>query len=469
MINLLYTFLLAIWFSILFYGSKLGLSVFLFAIPLLWIIYITLKKNDKIKNKKGLLLIIPIFLLSITYFLFDNLFFKILNGFVITFLFLLLYIMTIRPTFNILDIIADGVCILLNPIDNIKEITSSISKKISTKIKLKEQTKQKIKSCIIILPIIIIVLILLSSADMVFNNLIINIIKFPKQIINDLNLKNIIIRILLIITFFFYFSATLYYLLTNYQKEIREEAKSKKKKTDTIKILLLVLNIIYFIFDIIQIKSLLLHSVGETISYAEYAREGFFQLLIVSIINLCVILYSKKYDNKKDNKIIKILLIFLVVSTFIIIISSFIRMYMYEQEFGFTLLRLLVYISLITEVVCLIPTIIYIVKDKFNIVKYYLMIIITIYTLINYINIDKLIAIRNIDRYHKKKDIDIYYLMNNHSDNIPELVDFLKEVKDKDTKWVLREYLKNQNFKTTDFRDWNLSKQKAQKKLEERF
>ena len=92
MINLLYTLLLAIYFCILFYGTKLGLSVILFMIPLIFVVYKTLKKNNKLNNKKGLILLLPILLLSTTYFLFDNMFFKILNIFVITGLFLLFYI-----------------------------------------------------------------------------------------------------------------------------------------------------------------------------------------------------------------------------------------------------------------------------------------------------------------------------------------------------------------------------------------
>ena len=137
MINFLYIFLLAIWFTILFIEEKLGLSVILFIIPLLIVIYVILEKNNRIKNKKGLILLIPIILLSATYFIFDNLFFKILNTFVLTFLLLLLYIMTIRPTFHLYDIIADCVCILLSPMDHIKDITTKVKEFITKKLKIK--------------------------------------------------------------------------------------------------------------------------------------------------------------------------------------------------------------------------------------------------------------------------------------------------------------------------------------------
>ena len=47
MVNLIYIFLLAIWFCIMYYGTKLGLSVILFIIPLLIVIYVILEKNNR--------------------------------------------------------------------------------------------------------------------------------------------------------------------------------------------------------------------------------------------------------------------------------------------------------------------------------------------------------------------------------------------------------------------------------------
>lgn len=467
MINLLYVFLLSLWFCFLFYGTKLGIGVTLFILPLSILIYYTLKKTNNIHNKKGLLIFIPIILLSMTYGIFDNAFFKVVNFFIIIGLFILLYIMTIKPTFRMINIFGDVIDILLTPFEYIKEVKNDTIAKLSNKLHMKEKTKQKLKSFFIALPIIIIILILLSSADLIFNNLMNSIFNVPKNIIKNINISEIILRIIMIIVFFFYFSGTLYYLISNYKNEDQEqEEKPKKVQTDTIKILLISLNIIYFIFDIIQIKSLIFHSVGETITYANYARQGFFQLMVVSFINLCVILYSKRYNNKKDNNKIKVLSIIMVFLTFIIIISSFLRMYMYEEHYGYTLLRILVYFALITETICLLPTIIFIIKEKFNITKSFMIIIITMYVILNYINIDSLIAYRNIELYQTKKDIDISYLMNNHADNIPQLIRFSKKVKDKDTKWILKEYLKEQEYEMKDFREWNLSKMIAKQKLE---
>ena len=460
---LIWIILLVIWNSILFFEKKLGLSVTLFIIPLIILIYYSLKINNKIKDKKGLLFIIPIILLSLTYLIFDNYFFRVTNTLAIPILLTLLYIYTIKPTFNIKNIIESIIKIVIEPLSHIGNVYHLITEQIKKKIKVSNKIKRVTKSIIIIIPIVLIVLFLLSSADQIFGNIFNKLFNLTSKI----SLSNTIKRLIPMIILFFYLSATINYLLYNYSKtENNEKEINLNIDSLTVKILLTTLNIIYIIFDIIQIKSLILHQVSMNISYAEYAREGFFQLMIVSFINLIIILVSKSIEKKQDEKskkYIKIMNLIMVFLTFIIIISSFIRMHMYETEFGYTLLRLLVYFSLITEIILLIPTIIYIINSKFNIVKYYIIILITMYITINFINIDYIIAYRNIKRYYETNDIDIYYLMNNHTDNIPLLIDLYNKTDDENIKEDLKEYLNSIETKTNGFQEFNISKKIANK------
>ena len=75
---IIYILGLCIYNSILFYKNSLGINVVLFIGPLLGFLYYVLKENKKIVNKKGLLFMIPIMLLSIFYFIYDNTFLKYL-------------------------------------------------------------------------------------------------------------------------------------------------------------------------------------------------------------------------------------------------------------------------------------------------------------------------------------------------------------------------------------------------------
>ena len=471
MINLIkWIILLVLWNSILFFEKKLGISVILFIIPLILFIYYSLKINNKIKNKKGLLFIIPIILLSLTYTLFDNAFFKVTNAVAIPILFILMYIYTMKPTFNIKDILGSFISIIIKPLSRLGNIYHIMAELIKKNIKLSQNTKKTIKSVVIIIPIVLIVLLLLSSADQMFSNIFTKLFSLSEKISLSSLIGVIIRRLIPMIIIFFYLSATINFLLYNYSK-IKHEEKETNLKIDslTIKLLLTTLNIIYIVFDIIQIKSLLLHQVSMNISYAEYAREGFFQLMVVSFINLIIVLVSKNIEKKQDEKnirYIKVMNLIMVFLTLIIIISSFIRMYMYESEYGYTLLRLLTYITLITEVILLIPTIIYITNSKFNIVKHYIIILISIYTIINFINIDYIIAYRNVNRYFKKEDIDIYYLMNNHTDNIPVLIDLYNETEDLKIKQTLKNYFSFMKKPIKHFQEFNVSKVISNKKID---
>lgn len=334
---------------------------------------------------------------------------------------------------------------------------------------MSNNTKKTIKSLLIIMPLIIIILLLLSSADMIFKNALSHMIDIPTNWFSSSTVFNILSRTVLCIFLFFYIGGTLNYLLFTYANEEEEQTIVEKKDPHTIKMLLLVLNIIYLIFDIIQIKSLFLHSVSSNIHYAEYARQGFFQLMIISVINITIILIAKKYkekNTKKDKKYINIMSLIMVALTFIIIISSFLRMNLYEAQFGYTLLRLLVYITLLTETILLIPTIFHILNPKYNIVKAYMIIIISSYTIINFLNIDNIIATRNIKRYDKKADIDINYLMNNKTDNITTLAKFYENTNNVEIKQQLDDYFHYIIIEMDSFQEFNLSKYKAIHQLE---
>ena len=177
------------------------------------------------------------------------------------------------------------------------------------------------------------------------------------------------------------------------------EKKSNKVSVFTQNTILILLNIIYLIFSIIQFKYLFI-SAGKSsnFDYATYARTGFFQLMFVSLINFGILKIGKIEQKEKLNTVLKILL---VVFTLVIIISAVFRMYLYEQEYGYTYLRLFVYFILVTETLILIPILMNLLGKNLNIFKLSLKIIVTMYVILNFINIDLVIAKNNINRYLK--------------------------------------------------------------------
>ncbi|NEW37401.1 DUF4173 domain-containing protein [Nocardia cyriacigeorgica] len=81
------------------------------------------------------------------------------------------------------------------------------------------------------------------------------------------------------------------------------------------------------------------------LTYAEYARSGFWQLSTVTILTLAVIAVVLRWaarDSAQDRLWLRILLSAVTVLSLIIVASAIGRMWTYQQAYGFTVLRVLV-------------------------------------------------------------------------------------------------------------------------------
>lgn len=406
---------IAILQSILFYGNKIGISMLIFEIIFNGILFFIFAKKNRIKNKIGILLILPIIILSSTFLIFTNKIFYIANIFIIIILNILMYIILLNKKTYLKNSLIYIFEFIINTISNIKlpinytkrEIREHINKNEKYEIN-KENTKKVIKSLIIVFFIVGIVLILLSSADEIFANLFSGIGNIFKNI-NIKSISSFVLRSILVIIIYILILNSIFKIQKENKKEINYLKNKKALDKFTVKLLLISLNLIYLIFCFIQVKSLFLErtNMNSSFNYANYARTGFFQLMIVTFINFIIILIS----NKNNEKIIKILNVLLVIFTITIAISSMYRMYMYSNEYGFTYLRIFAYVILITEIITFIPILIYILNYKIDILKWCFIICIISYCSVNYINIEKIIVRKNINREDSSK-IDYEYLYN---------------------------------------------------------
>lgn len=428
---------LSLWQSLLFWKQDLGISVLLFTIPIIWITTKLLKGN--IKNKKALLISIPIIILSSTYFIFDNLTFYLINIVLIPILYLIMIIWAISD-FQIKSIMYKIILMIFQPLNYIGDVIKTVingfnSKRKNDQIEEKTEKNDIFKAICLTGIIALIVISLLCSADNEFAKIFSTIFKDIKIF----NVSELTGRIIIIIIAFFYFAGFFMNMLDkeNGLKEFEKDEKAEKKESYTIRMMITVLNLVYLVFCFTQIKVLFTE---QNIKYSEFARKGFFQLMIVSLINIVMILKANNKnlrENEKQEKYKKTMCIVMVIFTLIIIISAFARMTLYQQNYGYTRLRILVDYTLITEIILLIPTIIYILKNKIDLIKTYFVIIITMYCLVNFINIDKIIMKNNFNRYKETGYIDLNYLMEmNNSDLIEQLL----ELKDTEFKYSEKAY-----------------------------
>ena len=481
---LLGSIILAVIFNILFYRTGLGISYPIFVLTFYGVVIFTLRGKIVFKLNFGTLLTIPILLLSLTYALFSNWIFMVLNFMIIPVLILAQTMLItnnhyykwfdVRFVFDLLGaVLLKSLLYILEPFALISEISK---KKIRSS---KASTITKIITGLLLsIPLMLVVIGLLSSADTVFSHWVKNVSRlFVNISLGDL-IAQLIIGIFIGTISFSYLWSLYYRKEKDFAKSIGDNIRTKKFLDPIIVLTILVsVNFIYVVFTVIQFRYLfgsVSSLLPEGVSYAEYARQGFFELILVTLINVSIltgVINLTKTENPISNIILKIMNSCLVACTMIMLLSAHFRMSLYEQEYGYTYLRVFTHAFMIFIFAILIATLIKVWKENIYLLKSYIVIAIIACLAINYFNVDAFIAKNNIRRYEKDKTkaIDTYYLSNLSNDAVPYMIKFLDN-KNEEVASEIKYVLKNRKSGLKSKRSWqsfNLSDYRAKKILDE--
>ncbi|WP_143261838.1 DUF4153 domain-containing protein [Allokutzneria sp. NRRL B-24872] len=224
-----------------------------------------------------------------------------------------------------------------------------------------------------------------------------------------------------------------------------------------------VLVLLFAAFVSVQLPALF--SVVGDLSYAEYARRGFWQLLVVTALTLGVIALASRLaprETSADRAWLRALLGALSLLSLVIVAGAAVRMWIYQQEYGFTVLRVLVltcelwlglvYLLVITAGVRLrgswLPGVV---------------VATAMATLLGLaaLNPERLIADRNLDRYERIGRIDYHYLLGLSADAAPALARLPEPQRTCVLSWPTRELERNPD----SLREFNLARSQARRWL----
>lgn len=137
-------------------------------------------------------------------------------------------------------------------------------------------------------------------------------------------------------------------------------------------------------------------------SYAEYAREGFFELCVVSVINFIIIIsivLLMRRDITKKSIILKVISITFSICTLILITTAIAKMFMYIESYGLTPHRVYAtwFMLLIAAIFIIIIISQFITRLKAVVVSF--IITVVFLSILSLSNVDGLIAKYNINRY----------------------------------------------------------------------
>ncbi|MBN1892120.1 MAG: DUF4173 domain-containing protein [Clostridiales bacterium] len=290
---------------------------------------------------------------------------------------------------------------------------------------------------IIGIPLVLFLAVMLASSDAVFSDRIESCFRW----LDSAFLWDIILRVfwfVLVVPF----AASVVFSYKNKWLFDRRTADRPEQKSvlipeaSAITVLVLV-NALYLFFAGIQSIYLFGAWAGrlpEGLTYAEYARSGFFELAFVSAINVIMILVFIRYTNrrKKAGIAVRALSIALIVLSGIQLASAFRRMALYIEAYGLSEDRFLVSAFMILMVVMFALLGVREFVAKLPLLKCSMVSGVIALLLVNFCVPGYWVASHNVDRYlsGSLQTLDTDYLMKNSSDSLLVLLDREEEIRE---------------------------------------
>jgi len=403
----------------------LGINFFIFSALFCGLFLGVIYKKVKFRVN-DLIWLIPIFLIILSFLIYDNPFLKITNLLILPIIFALFY--------NYLSLDNKGARhwdfhFLINVIKRIFSFLGKIGLSIILYLELiipaSKNNKRIIAKVIagILLFLIIaltVILPLLSSADKVFSDKIEFIYSWLKEHFSFILMYKIITSVILSILMFSMLSAW------NKKFDYLEKPETNDKVDPIISgIVLGGILAVYLLFLWVQVGRLWVGSLPFEFKDTEYfVKSGFWQLFYLSIINIVIYFFTYR----KTILIVQRILTVFTFASLLLLISAAQRMQLYVTYYGFSYEKLF---ALYTVVYCVILFIWLIsrlfIKNRSNIFKFLVMLFICMYGFITILPVEQFILRANIKLAELKESRIRLYELTMLS---PDVLPLVKKYKD---------------------------------------
>lgn len=331
----------------------------------------------------------------------------------------------------------------------------------------KGQKKEKVQLKYVVLglaaavPLLLVILALLVSADQVFAEMV-------GKAAGNLKLADVFGVCLLIVFVYVIAYSFIRGLLTWRMPE--QKAHEKKGEPVTAITFTALIALVYLVFCGIQIFCLFLGNMKlpADLTWSEYARQGFFQLLFVCLINLALVLVCLAAF--RESRVLKAILTVISGMTYILIASSAYRMLLYIQNYYLTFLRVLVLWALAVIAVLFAGVIVSVWKEKFPLFGWCSVVVLSAYLVFAFAKPEYGIAAYNLSHVKEQTEEengyhDYGYLHSLSADAAPALVKYGRE-----TIWrtgIMNSYRERvlEDVREMSARSFNISLRQAEKAL----
>lgn len=279
-------------------------------------------------------------------------------------------------------------------------------------------------------PVVLVAGALLSSADQVFGQLIDRLV--GSLSVNEIIIQLVIALFLLPFIFSFLFSGREGREITEFRPTSAAVYASQIKifRIDRVVLIsfLSCVNLLYILFAVIQATYLtgaFNFVLPADMTYAEYARSGFFELAGMTFINLLLVLLAVKGSgrDKLTGKILRAESLLLIAGSLVQWASAMFRMNMYVQVFGLSLMRFWVTAFMILQFAIFLMLLLKEFLNRFPLFKAVTAAILLALLAVNHVNSDAVIARYNVDRYLASGQIDTAFFNELSSSAIPVMIE----------------------------------------------
>lgn len=419
---------LAVCFDYLVIDKSLGIGFPLFILLLLAGGFSVARKKHI--NSELLWILLPLMFFSWMVFVRASVLLTALNLLACFFLLLLLGdVLTGRRLRNFVLMSYVRMCIL--PLKLFTALGRTLSDIVSLKgvHRHSDKVSRILKGVFMALPVLIVFGLLFASADLLFQ-------KYATDLFTFQISEDTLSHALRLIVFTCAFIGVLSYVASAVNPA---EAVLTKKYFSLgvleVSIFLGAINLLFVLFLLLQIVYLfggVENVTSQGFTYAEYARKGFFELIIVALVSFIVLWIAEHSVTKKEGMHHSVVFKFfsgsLVLQVLVIMASASMRLSLYEDAYGFTTLRLYSH-AFIILLSCIFLILLYkiFIDTRENTFVFRLFLADCAFLLVmNLLNPDAFIARMNIKQFENDPaKLDIEYVRTLSDDALPVTLDLL--------------------------------------------
>lgn len=415
---------MAIFHDAVTFNQAKGLGFLVFITCLILGFLVLSNIAGSLKNRWPLLLLVPIFVLGFDVFLYNNFLVKFFVPFVI-YVLVIFFAILVTLRLNNKIFYFENIPLVKNvflPIKNWVQIARDI---FGSKESSRGPLYKKIAfGLIAAVPVLFVFTVLFSAADAVFADRLFHL--FDVKLYLDPETVARTVKTLFLAMVF----AGFLYVLEGDSHALKDGIRLPARFDATVvSIVFGLVNVLFLTFIFIQIKYLFGAApsfISANLTYADYARQGFFELVAVMVLaGLLILSMYRSFNHHGMAKVLLFLKLLLIAQVMVVAASALKRMNLYQDAYGFTTLRLYVEWFIYAAMAGFITLAVALAAHwQFRKFFYSLAVAaLVIFTVVASVNADAMIAQKNIQQaLAKDRPLDINYLINLSVDAAPDVL-----------------------------------------------